>query len=68
MKNNMISCNRLHEQIIYCTSNYSHCPLCSLMHHNNEVHDFIEKNGYAPELVEYQNYQKEIREKRAILE
>lgn len=48
-------CTWGHSEIIF---DKGKCPLCSLIEHNNQVHDFIESKG--PELVqELVKYQKE---------
>jgi len=44
-------CSNKHNQIIYKSTS---CPLCALIEHDNEVHDFIEANGYEKELYKYQ--------------
>ncbi len=49
----IISCSNNHEQILYSHNGYAECPLCALTEHNNEVHDFIEKNNYTNKLVQF---------------
>ena len=47
-------CKRLHTEIVYLDLNK--CPLCKLIDHNDQVHDFIRSQGneLVDKLVEYQ--------------
>ena len=46
-------CNFAHTEIVYKSEG---CPLCKLIKHNNQVHDFIESQGddLIKKLIDYQ--------------
>ena len=52
-------CDNGHDPIVYNTGTY--CPLCQMMKHIDQVHDFIESkgDGLVEELVKYQEEHKE---------
>ena len=56
----MIICEKGHTRIVH--NNKYGCPMCQILKHSNQVHDFIESKGNDL-IMELVNYQRAITEK-----